>query len=177
MSSRDLIERPVDYIVLARHRSPGIAKVQGGELERRQRERQAFGVAGATIFDQGAVLCPFDVVFTLLTADDLAAWDAWRDAVLVRNVARQTVGQSIEHPVLADLGITACLFKKRTQLTQDDKGGYSVTVSFKEYRRPQPAAAVPDGARVDPQDAEIARLEAERDALLDPSPSAPAVPP
>lgn len=175
MSSSELITAPVDYIVLAGERSPGIATVEGAELTRRLRERRAFGVAGATVIDQGAQLAHFTVTLRLLTTDDLDAWDEWK-RLLVRPASRSTQGVDIEHPVLADLEIRSVLLESRSQLTQDDTGGQSVVIKFCEYRAPVVALAVPDGSAarspqngspdqvIQQQDRQIQQLLAEQSA-------------
>jgi hypothetical protein len=170
MSTRDLIEHPVDFVLLKGNRSPGIATIEGGELRRRLRERQAFGIAAARVIDQGAQLCPFTVRLVFTTGDDLEKWDEWK-RLLVRPATRQTVGQDIEHPILADLEIRACLFESRTQLTQDDDGGWSVAILFKEYRRPVPALGAPNSTESAPLDPLERAIAAETDtfaALADP---------
>lgn len=178
MTARQLIEAPQDYVVLAGQRSPGIAHVEGAELTRLLRERRPFGYAAATIIDQGASLIPFHVRLLLLDADALDAWDTWK-RLLVRSAQRQTIGQTIEHPILADLEITSCIYEGRTQLTIGETGGFEVTIRFREYRRPQPALAAPDSTTdappTDPLEREIARQQATIDALTDPQRFAPTV--
>jgi len=143
VSASELITAPVDYIVLAGRRSPGLASIDGGELARRLHERRAFGVAGATVIDQGAQLAHFTVTLRLLTPDELSAWDEWK-TLLVRPAQRSTQGMDIEHPILADLEIRSVLLESRSQLTQDDTGGWSVAIKFCEFRAPVVALAVPD---------------------------------
>ena len=151
MSAADLMRTPTDFVVLAGQRSPGIAYVEGAELSRRLHERRAFGVSGATVIDQGAELAHFTVRLYLTTEDELDAWDTWK-ALLVRPAQRSTQGQDIEHPILADLGISAVLLEGRSQLSQDEVGGWTVTIKFCEFRRPVPALSAPDSASAAPQD-------------------------
>jgi hypothetical protein len=173
VSASELLTAPVDYVVLAGQRSPGIATVEGAELVRRLHERRAFGVAGATVVDQGAQLCHFSVRLTLLTTEHLDAWDEWK-ALLVRPAQRSTQGMDIEHPILSDLEVRSVLLEGRSQLTQDETGGWSVVIKFCEYRAPVIALAVPDSSassspgngspeqRIEAQDREIQALLADQ---------------
>lgn len=170
--SLDPIAEPVDHIVLGGQRSPGTATIQGAELVRRLRERRAFGVAGATVVDQGAQLCHFEVVLKFTTSADFRAWDAFK-ALLVRPAQRSTQGVDIEHPLLEDLEIRSVLPEGRSQFVQDDNGGQSVTLKFCEFRRPVPVLAVPDTtvAHRPPNgspEQDIENLTAEFDRAVDP---------
>lgn len=142
MSATDLLDAPVNYIILAGQASPGIATITNAEALRRLHERRPFGVAGATVVDQGGLLAHPVVNLYLLTRDDLAGWEQWK-SLLVRPAQRSTQGMDIEHPLLADLEIRAVLLEGRSQLLQDETGGWNVTIKFCEYRRPTPALSVP----------------------------------
>lgn len=166
MSAAELITSPVDTIVLAGQRSPGVATISGDALKRRLHQRRAFGVAGATAIDQGGELVPFNVHLEFTTSEQLEAWDAWKE-LLVRPASRQTVGQDIEHPVLADAGITQCLLEGRTLLEKDDYGKVSTTIKFLEFRAPVVALAVPDStATVTPANGSPEQIIASQDAQI-----------
>lgn len=168
MSATDLIDAPVNYIILAGSASPGTATITNAEAMRRLHERRPFGVAGATVVDQGGLLAHPIVNLYLLTRDDLAAWEQWK-TLLVRPAQRSTQGMDIEHPLLADLEIRAVLLEGRSQLLQDETGGWNVTIKFCEYRRPTPALSVPAStATIEPQterEREIERGRIEIDQL------------
>lgn len=173
MSARDLITAPVDFIVLAGQRSPGIATIENAEALRRLHERRAFGVAGATVIDQGGQLAHPVVRLEFTTPEQLDEWDTWK-ALLVRPASRSTQGMDIEHPILADLEIRSVLLEGRSQLTPDETGGISVVIKFCEYRAPVVALSVPDSTAdvitdpaeilINAQSIAIAQLEADQGA-------------
>lgn len=151
MSAADLLDNPWNYIILSGRPSPGIATITNAESLRRLHERRPFGVAGATVIDQGGLLAHPVVNLYLLTREDLNGWDSWK-SLLVRPAHRSTQGMDIEHPLLADLEIRSVLLEGRSQLTQDDTGGFNVQIKFCEYRRPTPALSVPAStAALEPQ--------------------------
>lgn len=142
MSATDLIDAPVNYITLAGRRSPGIAKITNAEALRRLHERRAFGVAGASVIDQGGLLAHPQVRLDFFTREDLAGWEDWK-TLLARPRSRQTLGQDIEHPLLADLEIRCVLFEGRSQIEENETNGWYVVIKFCEFVRPVPVLSAP----------------------------------
>lgn len=164
-NATDLIDAPVDFVILAGQQSPGIATITNAEALRRLHERRAFGVSGATVIDQGGLLAHPIVNLQFLTREHLAAWDVWK-ALLVRPASRSTQGQDIEHPLLADLEIRSVLYEGRSQLTPGETGDWNVWIKFCEYRRPVPTLSAPDSTTTTPAATERERqLQAQQEEI------------
>ena len=77
----DPITQPVDYVLLAGQRSPGIATVEGASSPRAWDQRRGYGLSGATVVFRGLRLAQFKVFVRLCTEADWQAWEAWRPLV------------------------------------------------------------------------------------------------
>ena len=173
---------PVDYIVLANRRSPGLATIEGLETPRNFVERRGFGTSFASLRFRGVSLSRFKVMLRLYTDQDWADWDAWKSLVRrpVQATGERGVGRrlapalTIEHPILADFEITDVVVENVIQPVQTADGEWTIEIRFIEYHEPVVALEQPrsnqNGPRqpYDPaeatiaaQSAEIARLEAE----------------
>src|SRR4051794_20757666 len=100
----DPITSPVDYIILAGAKSPGMADVGGASSKRNFDVRQSYGVTGARVVYKGNALSSFSVRIRLYSVEDWAAWDVWK-LLLTRPPKRH--GQvvkadalDIQHPIL-----------------------------------------------------------------------------
>lgn len=138
--------RSCDYVVLNGLRSPGIAEITNADNPRRWDERRGYGLSGARSVFRGMQLAYPKLTLTLLTAEAFEAWNTWRDAISPPPAGERPQALSIEHPFLADLGITAVNIKNVKQPVALDDGGWTVEIEMIEYRPPVPALAVPKGA-------------------------------
>lgn len=134
----DPIRNPVDYIILAGERSPGIAEVHGASSPRRWDERKGYAQSGARVVFRGVGLSRFRVTLKLLTAEDWDGWHEWRNVVQRPPVGERARAKDIWHPILEDLGITSAVVEDVLQPEQDDKGEWIAEVRFIEYRAPVP---------------------------------------
>lgn len=141
------LTEPVDYILLAGQRSPGLAEVTGADSVRELQERKGYGLGGATVVYKGIKLINPKVVIRLTTQAD---WDAWHEfAPLLKRAptGRRARAMDIWHPILEDQDVTSVLVESVSQpvRTKDD-GEWSITIAFKEYRPPQRMISTPDGS-------------------------------
>lgn len=141
---------PVDHIVLAGRRSPGLAEVVDADTPRNFQERRGFGISFATLRFRGVSLAHFKVLLRLYTEQDWDDWHAWKDLVrrptLESNPRRQAVPglgprltsppMTIEHPILADLEITDVVVENLVQPVQTRDGEWTIEIRFIEYRAP-----------------------------------------
>jgi len=176
---------PVDYILLANRRSPGIAVVNAATSLRQWDERRAYGLSGSIVVYRGVKLARPIVTFRLLSSTDWDEWHEW-STMLARptiTVSRQAQTESVAiqrpriqgarpldiwHPILEDLGIASVVIEEVTQPKQVDDGEWNIDVKFIEYRRPvialEPAKA-PATTPTDPVDVYISDLTSQVQAL------------
>lgn len=152
---------PVDYVVLAGQRSPGVCEVVGGTSPRRWDERRGFGLSGATVVFHGVGLAKPLLRIRLFTEQHWSDWATWRELVQRPPLGERPRAMDIEHPILEDLGVRSVVVEDVTQPTQTGDGEWTVEVKLIEFRRPEIALATPSGAAqstVDPLDREILDL-------------------
>lgn len=75
------ITAPVDYVLLAGQRSPGIAEIQGASSPRRWEQRRGYGLSGATVVFRGTGLAQFKLLLRLTTEEQWTEWHAFRPLV------------------------------------------------------------------------------------------------
>lgn len=159
------IREPVDYVVIAGQRSPGIAEISGADSPRRWDERKGYGLSGARAVYRGTALSKPKLTIRLLTAEQFEEWNEFRELLLPPPAGERARALEIDHPFLADLGIRAVSVVNLKQPVQTGEGEWTVTVDLIEYREPVPALAVPAGAASEPQltplQQQIADLTAE----------------
>ena len=164
----DPTKAPVDYILLAGKKSPGIAEIDRASSLRTWDERRGYGLSGATTIFRGVRLAHFIVRLRLYTAVDFASWAEF--AVLVQRPPTGERPRQLEiwHPILEDLGITAVGVEELGQPVQTRDGEWTIEIKFIEYRKLQPALSRPEGAQaapVDPVDRRIEELAAQVQVL------------
>lgn len=151
---------PQDYIVLAGQRSPGIARLEGAHTPREFIDRRGFGVSFGWTRFRGCPLPSFKCFITLTTEEDWDAWHEWKP-LLARPTepADQRPDQifprlnapplEIEHPILADLGITSVVIEDVIQPIESRPGEWTIEIHLKEHReRPVVALERTEGSRV-----------------------------
>lgn len=168
MSLWNPIAEPQDWVDFAGIRSPGFADIVGASSPRSWDERDSYATAGAFLVYHGKKLSHFSVKLRLYSAED---WDGWWQlypilAVLPR---RGQVAKAIDitHPVLAAIGIHAVVVEEILQPEQTADGEWTVEIKLIEFRAPVISVAKADGAKAtpaDPEDAQLAELQAEAEA-------------
>lgn len=145
------IAEPVDFVILAGQRTPGIAEVQGFRSPRNWDERRGYGLSGATLRFRGVGLASGKLIIRLTTEQDWADWEAFAPVVKRPPVGERAHALDISHPILEQLDIRAVVVTDVAQPEQDDKGVWTITIELKEYRRPVIQLSTPDGAATTPE--------------------------
>ena len=138
----DPITSPIDYILLAGKRSPGLGTLSNVTSPRRWDERKGYALSGARIVYGGRGLARPIFTIRLYTSEDFAAWDEWKELVKVPPVGeRPHRAKDVWHPILEDSGITKVVVEDVTGARQTADGEWTIDIKFIEFRRPQPALA------------------------------------
>lgn len=127
---------PVDYILLAGEKSPGVAIVSEASSPRQWDERKGFARSGARVVFRGIGLSHFTVTLRLASESDFDAWEAWKPLVDRPPVGERARAKDIWHPILEDLGISSVVVEEVIQPTQNENGIWDAVIRFIEYRRP-----------------------------------------
>lgn len=159
---------PIDYILLANRKSPGIAGVNAGNSPRRWDERRGYALSGARVVYRGIGLSRPVVTLRLYTAEDWEDWHSWKELVQRPPIGERAHAQDIWHPILEDLNIVSVVVEDLLQPKQTGDGEWSIDIKFIEYRRPVLNLEVIDGSAErsdDPVDQYIEELTGQVQAL------------
>jgi len=153
----DPITDPVDYILLAGQKSPGLADVIGAGSPREWDIRKGHGISGANSVFTGLSLARFSVKLRLYTVQDWSDWHAWKPLVDKLPTRRGGEGKDsgkldISHPFLQMCGIKAAGVEDVLQPEQTADGEWTIEIKFIEFRRPKFGLAKPEGAAASPVD-------------------------
>jgi hypothetical protein len=152
------LTQPIDYIVLAGRRSPGLATIEGVDTPRNFQERRGFGISFATLRFRGVSLAKFKVLLRLYSEQDWSDWHEWKSVVARPTIEanpRRTATvmprltappMTIEHPILADLEITDVVVENVLQPVQTGDGEWTIEIRFIEYHAPIVALEQTQGA-------------------------------
>lgn len=143
----------VDTITIAGVVAPGqwilvrADKVYGFDV------RKQYAGSGATVVPTGDELVEAEFEVRLWDSAQVPLFRALRAGYLSHSlisVAGAPIAKpfGIDHPELADLGVTAVVVRKITPLRNDEFGLWTCTVIFLQYRRPQPAQPKPQGPAI-----------------------------
>jgi hypothetical protein len=140
------ITEPVDYVLLADQRSPGLAELQKASSPRRWDERRGYGLSGARVVYRGIALSHFTLLLRLYTVEDWDAWHEWK--ALVQRAPDQTRPRALDfsHPITDELGIRSVVVENVLQPVQTADGEWTIEIGLIEYRTPTPALLRPDGS-------------------------------
>jgi hypothetical protein len=148
------ITAPVDYVLLAGQRSPGIAEIVGASSPRRWDERRGTYLSGGTWIFRGLGLASFKLLLRLYTEQDWIDWATFRELVQRPPVFERARALEIVHPILEDLGIVAVIVKDVMQPVQTGDGEWTIEIPLAEYRRPQVQVSRQDGTADQPAEPE-----------------------
>jgi hypothetical protein len=140
------ISAPIDYVVLAGRRSPGLAELQGFGTPRRWDERRGYGNSGGTLIYRGVALARGKLLLRLISDQDFEDWAAWSELVQRAPLGERARALDISHPILEDLGIRSVVVEDVKQPTQTADGEWTIEIPLIEYRPPQRALSRPDGS-------------------------------
>ena len=164
MTFRPLTE-PVDYVVVAGEKTPGIAEITGAAVPFKYDERKGYGLSGAYSVFRGRQLAKPTLTIRLYSDDDWDGWEAFLPTVRTPPNARRPRALEIQHPILEDQGITAVTVTELGQPEQTGDGEWTIVIKLLEYRRPRRALATPDGTEDGAGTSTIDRLNAQNAAL------------
>lgn len=167
----DPLTQPIDYILLAGKKSPGLATVTLADSPRRWDERNGYGLSGATVVYRGAGLSHFSVTLRLFTVQDWADWRAWKSLTDKPPLGKRPRSLDIWHPLLEDLEIKSAVVENVLQPDQTGDGEWTIEIKFIQFRQPKFALAKPEGSTatpVDPVEQEIGQLTSQFQTLAGP---------
>jgi hypothetical protein len=162
------ITDPVDYVLFAGRRTPGIAEVSGGSSPRKWEERKGYALSGARVVFRGLGLAKPVVSIRLYTRAD---WDEWESfKIIVQRPPSMTRPRAIDvwHPLLEEIDVRSVVVEDVSQPEQRADGEWVVTIKLIEHRAPTFALASPDGSQAqetDPYEQRIAANSARIAAL------------
>lgn len=159
------IDEPIDYVLLADQRSPGIAEIRNANSPRRLRRRNGYGLSGATVIFLGLALSEPILVLRLYSREDWEGWQAWRPLVQRPPLGERARALDIWHPILEMQGIRSVLIEDVSQPIEDDDGVWTIEIKMVEYRRPEFTLSEPEGSQDTPTDP-IDRLIDEQSATI-----------
>lgn len=167
------LDEPVDYVLLAGQRSPGLAEIVDAVREYHWEQRRGWGFSYARAVFKGLSLVTAKLVLRLYTVQDWADWDSFRELLkppppnlrapttLAIMAALRPHALAIVHPILAQLDCVSVLITHVKAPMQTGNGEWTAEIGLLEWRRPQFAAVAPEGAQdrpTDPADQSIAAL-------------------
>lgn len=166
----DPITQPVDKIRLSGVDSPGLCEITGAGSPRKWDEVESAGWSGGAVIYHGIRLSHFTVNLYLYDPQDWIDWDRFRPLVMRAPMGSLPRTHTIWHPVLAEVGIAACVVEDVKAPVQVDDGVWLIEIPMIESRIPKKGAVVkPTGADAstedDPRERLIDQLLKVRDAL------------
>jgi len=143
---------PIDFVLFAGKRTPGLADVVGPSSPREWEERRGYGLSGARLRFLGLKLSHFSVKLRLYTAQDWTDWQKFRPIVAKPPLGKRPKAIDIAHPILVDIGIRAVVIEDVGGAEQTDDGEWSIEIKLIEWRKLKPSLSTPDGATATPVD-------------------------
>lgn len=157
------IDEPVDYVLIAGVRSPGIAELQGFSSPRRWDKRGGYALSGSTLVYRGVDLAEGKLLLRLSTVEHWAGWSEFSRLVQRAPLGERARSMDISHPFLEELGIRSVVVKDVLQPVETADGEWTVEIQLLEFRRPEFALATPEGSQdrpTDPYEIQIAEESA-----------------
>ena len=147
------LSEPVDHVILAGVRSPGIAEIVGFKSTRSWDELRGHGTSGARLRFKGTRLARGKLILHLYTDEHWADWDTFRALIQRAPVGAHAHALEIVHPITEGLGVRSVVVETISQPTQTSSGGgeWSIEIDLIEYREPVIALSTPDGAQAEPE--------------------------
>lgn len=166
---------PVNTCKLGGVESPGICEIYGASSPRKWDEIEGYGWVGGLLVFHGLPLSKFSVRCTLYTDAHWEQWERFRRVVARPPIGTRPRALSIEHPQLAELGITAAVVEEVYAAHQVGNGVWEIEISLIESRTYKGSAVTkPDGAEATEDDpigaaneATIKQLTGEAAGLTD----------
>lgn len=149
--------------------SPGRARISGAGIPYKWDVRQSYGRAGATVVGLGRDLSKFTLTIEMWEPVHFIAWELFKVQLEPPGPFALPLAVNMQHPILADLGISSVVVEERGQLEYSPNGIWSSTSKILEYRKPvqaiiKPRGSIPapDGSKLDaPTEADKALIESQ----------------
>lgn len=154
------ISSPIDYVILAGKRSPGIAEITGGSSPRKWDERKGYAFSGARVVYRGMGLAKPTLKIKLSTVEHWAEWDEWKELVKKPPAMSRPRALDISHPLLDAIDVRSVVVEDVSQPEQTGDGEWTIAIKLIEYRKPTFALAAPDGSQTQPTDPYERRIAA-----------------
>lgn len=159
----DPITSPIDHVLVAGQRSPGVTEVQGAGSPREWEKRKSRGMSGASIVFTGLDLAEFSITTKVVTAADFRAYQDWAAFARRPPTGATSASFAIWHPLLELCGIAAAVVKNQHAPEQTADGEWSFKIDMLEYREPRRALTRTRGTTETPDDVAIREARARRD--------------
>jgi hypothetical protein len=123
--------------------SPGICEIVGASDGRKWDEQAGFGLSGAALVGGGQKLAHFAIKHTIWEQPSDPFPAQWMDWQMFKPFVSKPIpgvrapSLGIDHPILADLGISAVVVEDRTQWMQDANGLWTMQIKYIQYRAAQ----------------------------------------
>lgn len=145
-------QTPIDYVLIATAKTPGICDVQGADSPRNWTEVSAYGMGGSTLIFRGLGNSDFKLRLRLYSDQDWEDWTKFSRIVKATPVGVRPKTLSIWHPFLEDLGISAVGITNVSQPEEIDDGGFAIIISCRQYRKMRMSLSKPQSAQNKPTD-------------------------
>jgi len=145
------IDSPVDYVLLAGQRTPGLAELSGFSSPRKWDERRGFALSGARLVFRGIGNSRGSIKLRLYTPEDFEAWEEFSPLVQRPPLGERARALDAWHPLLELLGIQAVVIEDVGQPIQTGDGEWTIEIKVIEHRPPLPMLAPVGGSADRPQ--------------------------
>lgn len=166
MTTWNPIEYPTDRCVIGGYPTPGLCEVQGAGSPRKWDEQAGYAMSGAILIYRGHANSHFNLTFRLFTSEHWQQWAEIRPILLtapkgstapvdgggVGVAITKSKALDIDHPVLAEVGITHIVVEDVSAPEQSEDGVWTIVVKCIEWRRFSIGIGKPDGAQQEPTD-------------------------
>ncbi len=136
-----------DVLVVTGVASPGVVRLSGHDRVIGWDVKKGAGQSGATTTRTSEDPIEFTATFSLVDADDWAAWRDFSDLLRSSVKAKKPQALDVYHPDLAENDIKSVVLKSMGGTVHDGKGGATIAVKLLEYRPPKPAGGSPAGSK------------------------------
>ena len=171
MALDDLYPRQ-DYVIFPGGlKTPGVCEIIGLSSPRKWNVQQGYGLSGATTVYAGTDPIKFKIKVYMWTQLHVLAWEAIARLHLAKALpGLKPIALGISHPMLSfpPISVSSVVIEDVTALEQDEYGGFTVTISCLEWKKPLPAlgkplAAIPAADKAVPsaQDAADVAIQAK----------------
>jgi hypothetical protein len=159
------IESPVDFVVIAGKRTPGLATITGLGTPRKWEEVQGYGLTGATLRYLGNSLSSFTISLRLYSEQEWADWYAFKPTVDRTPSGKRPQALACSHPWLRDANVVSMIVEDLLAPEQTGDGEWTIAIKCKQFRAVRRTLAKPEAAQQQPVDAWDAKILANTESI------------